>query len=128
MKQIILDTNFLLIPIQFKVDIFSEIDRLISEPYKLCIIDSTLDELNKIKETASGKDKNAANLAIQLLKAKNVHTITTSKDKNVDNLIVELAESPEYLVATQDKELKQRLKANKIKIIILKQKKYLEIT
>ena len=74
-KKIILDTNFLLIPAQFKVDIFSEIVRIADFSYELFIIDKTLDELKKITETQKVKDRFAANLALQLLKAKNVKRI-----------------------------------------------------
>ena len=45
MKKIILDTNFLLIPAQFNVDIFSEIERICDFQYQLCIVDKTLSEL-----------------------------------------------------------------------------------
>ena len=42
--KIILDTNFLMIPSMFKVDIFSEIERICDFKYELCIVDKTLDE------------------------------------------------------------------------------------
>ena len=50
MKKIILDTNFLLIPAQFKVDIFDEIDRIMIEKYQLFVLDKTIDELKNEKE------------------------------------------------------------------------------
>ena len=48
MKTVLLDTNFLLIPAQFKVDIFSEIDRICTFQYEIAVLDKTIDELNKI--------------------------------------------------------------------------------
>ena len=128
MKHIILDTNFLLIPAQFKVDIFSEIDRLIQEPYELCIVDSTIDELQRLMQKESGKDKRASALAIQMFEKKQVKHLKTEKHLNTDKLIVELAKSPDYLVATQDKALKRILKENKVKLIVLRQKKYLQFS
>ena len=127
MKNIILDTNFLLIPAQFSVDIFSEIKRIMDEEYELCIVDSTIDELNKLRKNASGRDKRAASLALQLIKAKNIRHLKTEKNLNTDKLIVELAKSPDYVVATQDAALKRVLKQNGVKIIILRQKKHLEL-
>jgi len=123
-KIIILDTNFLLIPAQFNVDIFSEIERICDFPYQLCIIDKTLSELDSIIENQRQKYKNAAKLALKLLKSKAVKIIKTKKDKYVDDLIFNLAENTEIIVATQDKELKKRLKKP---IITLRQKKYLKI-
>jgi uncharacterized protein len=127
MKHIILDTNFLLIPTQFKVDIFSEIDRIMQEPYELCIVDSTIDELEKLRTTESGRDKRAAGLALQLIKAKGIRHLKTEKNLNTDKLIVELAKSPDYVVATQDMALKRFLKQNNTEIIILRQKKHLKL-
>lgn len=127
MKHIILDTNFLLIPAQFKVDIFSEIERVMEEPYDVCIVDKTIDELKSLKIKASGKDKRAADLALQLIKAKKVRHLKTEKNLNTDKLIVKLAKSPDYIVATQDMDLKRILKENKVQIIILRQKKHLKL-
>ena len=108
MKKIILDTNFLLIPTKFKVDIFSEIDKIAHFNYKLFIIDKTIDELNWIIEDkkSKSKDKECAKIGLQLIKAKNVGKIK-SKEKYVDDAIVEEADK-DTIVATSDKELKKR--------------------
>ncbi len=129
MKQIILDTNFLLIPAQFKVDIFAEIERIMDEPYELCIVDSTIDELEKLRasDSISGENKRAAGLALQLIKAKGICHLKTEKNLNTDKLIVELAKQSDCIVATQDKDLKRILKENRIRLIVLRQKNYLEL-
>ena len=123
MKKIIIDTNFLLIPYQFKVDIFSEIRRICDFNYEICIIDKTLDELKKIM-LVPGKDKLGAVLALQLLPHHKVKKILTKKDKLVDDLIVDIA-NKNTIVATQDKELKKRVKAKKAGLIVMRQKKHL---
>ena len=123
MKKIILDTNFLLIPSQFNVDIFAEIDRIVLEKYELYIVDKTIDELEEIinKKDQKQKDKMAAKLALQLIKAKNLKVIKTQEDLIVDDIIVKLKG---YTVATQDIGLKKRLKTQ---IITLRSKKKLII-
>jgi rRNA-processing protein FCF1 len=125
MKKVILDTNFLLIPGQFHVDIFEDIAHIMTEPYELCIIDMSLDELNGLTEKGSGKDKAAAKLGLDLLKAKDVKVLKTEKNLNTDKMIVETAKSPDFIVATQDQALKQELKQNNVQIIVLRQKKHL---
>ena len=122
--KIILDTNFLLIPSQFNVDIFSEIDRIILEKYKLFIIDKTIDELKSIIKEKNQKQRNkrAARLALQLIKAKKLNIIKTKEDLIVDDLILKLKG---YAVATQDIGLKQKLKQKRAKIITLRAKKKL---
>ena len=72
MKQIILDTNFLLIPATLKVDIFEEIKKVMNEPYELCILEETIDELNTIMETQKGKYKDGARIGLQLIKDKEI--------------------------------------------------------
>lgn len=124
MRKILLDTNFLLIPLQFKVDIFSEFERICNFNYKIYILDKTLEELNKIIETQKGKNKDAGKFALKLVKLKKLNIIKTTKNIHTDTLIVETAKN-EYIVATQDKLLKKRLKSEKIPIITLRQKKYL---
>ena len=127
MKKVLLDTNFLLIPEQFGVDIFSEIDALLTEGYELCTIDMVIDELEGLTVKGSGKDKAAAKLGLSLLEAKNVRVLKTEKHLNTDKMIVETAKSPDFVVATQDQALKRDLKENKVQIVVLRQKKHLEL-
>ena len=123
-KKVILDTNFLLIPGQFGVDIFSELDRICRFAYRLYIIDRTSQELENILEKQRGRQKEAAKLALAILKAKNINTLP-SAGMDVDDAIVASADM-ETLVATQDAGLKRRLKG-KCGIITLRQKRYLII-
>lgn len=123
-KKIILDTNFLLIPAQFKVDIFAEIERICDFSYGLFIVDKTLKELQNIAEKQSGSDKAAAKLALRLIKSKDLKIIPTKEPKSVDDLVVAMADK-DTIVATQDIGLKGRLKAKGIKIITMRGKKKL---
>ena len=125
MKKILLDTNFLLIPIQFKLDIFSEIDRICNFNYKLHILDKTIDELNNIIEKQKGKNKGSAKFALKLVKLKKINIIKTKEKLTADELIIKKANKKEFIVATQDKFLKKQLKLKNIPLIILRQKKTL---
>ena len=125
MKKILLDTNFLLIPAQFKVDIFSEIERICNFNYKLYILDKTIEELNNIIEKQRGKNKDAAKLALKLVKLKKINIIKTEETLTTDNLIIKKADKKEFIVATQDKFLKKQLKLKNTPLIVLRQKKRL---
>ena len=130
-KKIILDTNFLLLPGQFRFDIFSEIKQIMNNEYKLFIIDKTIDELNKIKSKTSKskhKDKVAANIALELLELNNVEQISSEncKGPTVDDFIVELSDENTF-ICTNDKELKFRLLDKGYTIIELMKKSYLRI-
>ncbi|MBW2974400.1 twitching motility protein PilT [Candidatus Woesearchaeota archaeon] len=123
MKKIILDTNFLLIPIQFRLDIFSEIDRLCLFRYKLYIVDKTIDELKGIMEKQKGKHKEAAKIALQLIKKKNIGIIKT-KEGMVDDLILDLLQKGSIL-ATEDRLLREKALKKGIRVIMLRSGKYL---
>jgi len=127
--KVILDTNFLLIPGQFKVDIFDGIDNELNLNYGLQIVDLTLEELKKLVSRGKGADRAAAKLALKLLEAKDVEVIDTGSysSDNVDDLIVEIVREKGCFVATQDKELKRRVVDAKGQILTLRQKKYIRI-
>lgn len=127
MKKILIDTNFLLIPAQFKVDIFSEIERICSFNYKLFILDKTMEELKSIIENQKGKNKAAAKLALKLIAIKKINTLKTEKNIHTDTEIIITAKKG-FIVATQDQDLKRRLREKNISIITLRQKKYLILT
>jgi len=126
MKKILLDTNFLMISFQFGVDIFSEIERICNFNYKLFVLDKTIGELKNIIETQKGMHKDAARAALQLLKFKKIAAIKTSSKKHTDDIILDYAKK-DYLVATQDKDLKRKLINFGIEVIVMKQKKMLTI-
>jgi len=127
MKKIIIDTNFLMIPGEFRVDIFSEIKSIANFPYKLMIIDKTVDELKMIisRNMTKSVDRLYAKIALGLIESQKIEKIHTQKS-NVDDAIVDFADK-DTLVATSDKELKKRLREKNVKIINLRKKQYLKI-
>ncbi len=127
MKKIILDTNFLMIPFQFKVDIISEIDRICDVKYSLCIIDLTLKELKGIVEKQKGRNKDAAKLALKLIALKGFRLIKSGKVKDADSAILEIA-TKDHVVCTQDMNLKRKLREKGIRIITLRSRKHLVIS
>lgn len=126
MKKIIIDTNFLLIPARFKVDIFSEIKRICNFPFSLLVLDKTIKELDAIIKTQKGQQREAAKLGLQLLKRKDLKIISTKAEKSVDSIILELADK-NTIVATQDAALKNALKRKGIGIITMRAKRHLVI-
>lgn len=128
MKKILIDTNFLMIPGQFKVDIFDELNNLCNFRYKLYVIDKTLDELGKLAQQ-KGKDGACARLALDFIKVLKFEILDTSdyEEKHPDDLIVRIADKDSWIVATQDQLLKHRLRKKGVSIITLRQKKYLKL-
>ena len=125
MEKILLDTNFLLIPYQFKVDIFTQINRIVHFPYKIFVLDKSVEELRKVIKEQKGKSKDAAKVALKLIAIKNIAIVNTQGNKKTDDAIIELSSENNYIVATQDKDLKRRLINQRIEVIVLRQKKIL---
>ena len=125
MQIIIVDTNFLMIPYKFKVDIFSEFKRICDFNYQLVVFEQTINELNNIIKKQSGKDKRAAQFALKLIQLKNIGIIK-SEQENVDSLILKNINKGN-VVATNDINLKKELIRNGISVVILRQKKYLTL-
>ena len=129
-RTIILDTNFLLIPAQAGVDIFTEIERICTFPHQVVVLESSVKELETIQKTAKkGKDKDAAKLALQLVEAKaetqNINRVA-SAEAYVDKAILDLAsKDKDLIIATQDAELKQKLKGKGNSLIIMRQQTHL---
>ena len=126
MNIVLLDTNFLMIPYQFKVDIFSELDRLILNEYKIVILSPVVDELKKIQEIARGKDKISARIGLQLIEKKNLEILEGfgGADKAIVNFACQDKENT--IVCTNDKGMKRILKENGIRIICMRGKRGLE--
>ena len=99
MKDILLDTNFLTAPFQMNVSIFEDFE----EMYPGCDF-YTLDEvMEEAKSIESGKYGGL----VEKLVEEEVKILETEGNGFVDDLLVDL--SDQFLVATNDKELKQRI-------------------
>ncbi|MFH1053993.1 MAG: hypothetical protein V1740_06260 [Candidatus Woesearchaeota archaeon] len=121
-QKILLDTNFLMIPFQFNVDIFSELKRICDFKYDLYILDRSVDELNTLMGRDNSKTSRLAKMALQLKKDKDIKMIKTIEKKHTDDLILD---KKGFIVATRDMNLIRKLKENSIGYITLRQKKYL---
>lgn len=125
MKKIIIDTNFLMIPYKYRVDIFSEFNRICDFNYKLIVFERTIHELRRIIEKQAGREKKAAQFALKLIGLKGV-SMLKSGNTDVDSLILENL-NDDTIIATQDAALKRELLKKGTSVIILRQKKYLEM-
>ena len=117
-KLVILDTNALINSMQWKIDIFSELERVCDFAYQVAVVQGTLTELRKIQMEHRGKFRDAAKLALLLLKKKKVKVFP--EEGYVDTLLVQHSQRGD-IILTQDKELKKKLLKP---YFTLRQKKY----
>jgi len=126
MKTIILDTNFLVDCLNWKVDFFTELQRICDFKYQLAVIDKMIDELDTVIKEGKQTEKIGARLAKQLIAKGRISIIKTDKKGHTDALILKHA-TKDTIVATQDQALKRKLKEKRIQVIVIRQKKYLEL-
>ncbi|KUJ98470.1 MAG: uncharacterized protein PWP49_1456 [Thermococcaceae archaeon] len=125
---VIPDTNFLLVPGQFGVDIVSELHRVLDVKFEVLIPNVVLDELNVIERKVKGKDLMAVRMAKKLAEKFNIVEIGRFGEKPIDQQILEFAlKTPNVIVCTNDKALKRKLRENGIPVVYLRQKKILEL-
>ena len=93
-----------------KLDYVEEIDNLINEHYELVVPKQVIEELEKLKiKTKKGKDKDACDLALKILKNNNTKIINPI-GRNVDNAIINLSkENEKNIVCTLDREMRWEL-------------------
>jgi hypothetical protein len=120
----LLDTNFLLIPGQFGVDVFSELS-VFGKP-ELYTLKSVLSELEKLS-AGRGRNGRAARIGIAMLEKNSVTMLRPRKNEATDDQIIRAARKGDFAVCTQDAALAGRLKGTGIKVVTLRHKKYLEM-
>lgn len=124
MKKVILDTNFIVTCARQKIDFAAELRRILDFAFEICILDSSLKELEIVVERG-GKDAAAAKLAKVMLKAAGVKVLKAGQGK-VDDMLVKFADE-NNLIATQDAGLKKRLKQKGQSVVVVRQGKYLSL-
>lgn len=117
-RKIMLDTNFLVAPFQLSIDLFEEIDRNypVNEVYTL---EDAVQEARSIEE---GRYKA---LVEKLLDTQDIEVLETEGEGEVDDLLVDI--SDEFVVATNDRELKNRLVENGAEVLFIRSGSHLEI-
>ncbi|WP_457753223.1 PIN domain-containing protein [Thermococcus sp.] len=122
------DTNFLLIPGQFGVDIIGELNRILDVRFEIVVPNIVLDELNIIEHKAKGKDLMAVRMAKKLAERFRIVEIGRFGEKPTDEQIYEFAvKNSNVIVCTNDKLLKKKLREKGIPVVYLRQKKILEL-
>ena len=112
MEQIILDTNFVLTCIKQKIDFFEELVGT-----QILIPEQVINEIKNLKNPNS-------ELALKLLEKNKFKKINIGTG-HVDKRIIKFAkENPKTIIATLDREIKNKIKNQKL---IIRGKKKLEI-
>ncbi|MGQ9679603.1 MAG: type II toxin-antitoxin system VapC family toxin [Candidatus Bathyarchaeia archaeon] len=127
-RTVILDTNFLLIPLKFRLDIFEELERLFEGSVRCVIPTTVIEELRVLRNKSKPSMIRMIDFALSLAKKCDVEQVGGFKGETVDDSIIWLAKKLGCPVATNDSKLKRNLLNEKIPVIYLRGKDHLEIS
>ena len=127
MLKVIVDSNALFVPLKFKIDIFSELDRLLNRRFSLVLLSSVKRELETLAEKGSPKTRKNAAYALKLGEKCKYVKVENDESSQVDDIIVDTAEKWKSPVFTNDVRLRKRLRDISVPVIYVRQKSRLEI-
>ncbi len=120
-KTVILDSSAVLMIFEFSVDLEAELTRLLGR-HKVVIPKSVFDELRFLSQQQDGRRRQIAKAAMQFIKK---FEIVNTKIEYADDAIFNLAKETDWVVVTNDKELRKRLRNVLLPVIFLRGKKTL---
>jgi rRNA-processing protein FCF1 len=121
-----MDSNSLFVPLQFKIDVFGELERLLNRRFELILLSSVRNELDTLASEGSPKICRMAAFALKFAE-KCRYVEVHSSAKTVDDVIVETAAGCRTPVFTNDAQLRRRLRDISVPVIYVRQKSRLEI-
>jgi len=127
MIRVILDSNFLFVPYQFKIDIFDELEALIGR-FEPVVLSTALEELRSLSDDKSSeKVRRQALSALELTKRCKLVDVEKRAEESSDDVILRVAKEWKCPVATNDGMLRKRLRKAGLATIFLRQRARLEI-
>lgn len=125
--RVILDTNFLFIPSEFKIDIFEALLVLLDGRAEPILLSTNYDELKRMAKEAPPKLRKKALFALRLAEKCHIVQVDRNEKETSDDVVLRVAESWKSPVATNDVELRKKLRARNIPVIFLRGRKRLEL-
>ncbi|MCW4036279.1 MAG: hypothetical protein NWE75_03720 [Candidatus Bathyarchaeota archaeon] len=126
-SSVILDSNFLFIPLRFGVDIFEELQRLLGSPLRYVVPEPIINELKALRSEARPSLRKEIDFALDLIDRCEIVEVSLEPDETVDDFVLRMALETGHPVATNDAELRRRLKEAGIPVIYLRQRAYLDM-
>jgi len=125
--RVLLDTNFLMLPIRFGVDLRPELGRVIEASFSLATTPAVIDELRRLKKNV--KTRESKNIDFALASAEGMEKVddVLLPDEDVDDQLVRLSETEDLIVATTDSELRKRIRQKGKPVVFLRQRRFLSI-
>ena len=125
--KVIADSNALFVPLQFKIDIFNELTRVLNRNFDLVLLSPVKRELETLAEKSSPKTRKNAVFALTIAEKCKYVKVPEKPKELTDDAIVRIAMQWKAPVFTNDKLLKKRLRDISLPVIYVREKSRLEI-
>jgi hypothetical protein len=125
--KVILDSNALFVPLQFKIDIFSELERLLKRNLELILLSPVKHELEGLAEKGLPKMRKNASYALKIAERCRYFEVNDMASALTDDIIVKIAKEWSSPVFTNDKQLRKKLRNISVPVIYVRQKSHLVI-
>lgn len=125
--QILMDTNFLMVPIRFGVNYQAEIERIIEAAFILVTTPAVVEELKQLRTSVKVGELKEIEFALALAEKITVIDESLAPEEKVDDQLIRIAKRGSCVVATTDSELRRRLRSAGLPVIFLRQARYLVI-
>jgi uncharacterized protein len=125
--KVILDSNALFVPLEFKIDIFVEVKRLLNRNVDFVLLSPVKRELELLVAKDSPKIRRQAVYALKF--AEKCKYVAVDEDEKLwtDDVIVKVAKAWNSPVFTNDRQLRRKLRDISVPVIYVRQKSRLEI-
>jgi rRNA-processing protein FCF1 len=124
MVKLILDSNFFFVPFKFKIDIFGELDALFgkSEPI---VLSTSIEELQRLTVKDSQKIRKQAQAAFEYTQKCGIAKVEKGLSESYDDVVLRKAKEWNCPVATNDANLRKRLREDGVTVVYVRKKSHL---
>lgn len=122
--QVIIDSNFLITPAEYNIDILEEIPRILGRSVELIVPEVVYKELERVTQQRGAR---RASLALALAEKCRIINAQIRREEGVDDTLVRLAQEWGSPVATNDRSLRKRLRSLGVPVLSMRGKGQLEL-
>jgi len=125
--KVILDSNAFFVPLQFKIDIFEELKRILNANFEAALLSPIRREIGRIAEDGSPQTRKDASYVLRLIEKCKYIEVKEKSGFSPDDTIVDVAREWKCPVFTNDRQLRKRLRDINVTVIYVRQKSHLAV-